>query len=250
MPLAADDAPPAHHVVPDAVAPHGFACPATGHPCPALAAVFGQVDPASEAALGWLGALAPCAGCRIACEHRLASLRHVRLGQREREILSGAAQSPVYVVTESGMSRSLSASRRRAAISLGKVGLVAPIAGGESSLLRAAVSLTELGRYVMGAYGRFIVGGKAVRWTRPLKGVPLPGRDPSDLAGVALHNAEAALRDTLRDLKGVLVAAISGRFKDPGQLDTVTRHLEDKAILLRSVLGPGRAAAPRLASAR
>jgi hypothetical protein len=155
----------------------------------------------------------------------------------------------VLAVTETGMTRSLSAARRRAALSLGKAGLVAPAvmpqgaeADGAPKAQRATVALTELGRYVMAAYGRFLVAGKPVRWTRPARGVALPGRDPSELRGEALAHTEAALRKTLNDLKEVLIAAIGGRLRDPGHLDGVTRHLEAKASLLKAVLQPARSA--------
>jgi len=64
----------------------------------------------------------------------------------------------------------------------------------------------------------------------------LPGREPSELLGETLAGVEAALRSSLTELKGVLVAAISGRLKDAGLLDAVTRHLERKATLLKAVL--------------
>ncbi len=102
------------------------------------------------------------------------------------------------------------------------------------------------------AYGRYITAGKPVRWTRPARGAVLPGRDPADLIGDTLALTQAALRDTLNDLKGVLVAAIGRPLKSPGTLDTVTRHLERKATLLKAVLEPSRglAAAPPQALAR
>jgi hypothetical protein len=142
------------------------------------------------------------------------------------------------------MSRSLSAARRRAALSLGNAGLVvpAPAPKGEGGKpARAAVALTDLGRYVMAAYGRFIREGKPIRWTRPARGVAQPGSDPAELRDETLSRTETALRDTLAELKGVLVAAIARPMKDPERLDTVTRHLERKATLLKSVLAPARA---------
>ena len=98
----------------------------------------------------------------------------------------------------------------------------------------------------MVAYGRYITAGKPVRWTRPARGAVLPGRDPADLIGETLALTQAALRNTLNDLKGVLIAAIGRPLKSPGLLDTVTRHLERKATLLKAVLEPSRslAAAP------
>lgn len=238
-----------HQMVPEAApraadAPTLLACPVTGRSCPALVPLFGALQPAGEAARGWLGSLAPCDLCRVDCEARRDGLRHVRLGQREREILADASAAGILVVTGPGMSRSVSASRRRAALSLTKAGLVIPVASASnasskaSGPARAAVSLTVLGRYVMAAYGRYITTGKPVRWTRPLKGVPLPGQDPALLSGATLARTEAALRDTLTELKGVLVAAIGGRIKDPDRLDAVTRHLEEKATLLKTALRP------------
>jgi hypothetical protein len=251
MPLATDDAALVHRLVPGAPSQAdgtgtALACPVSGQACPALAAVFGRLEPASDTARGWVMALAPCAQCRVASESRRAALRHVRLGQREREILCAASATEVLVLTQPGMPRSASAARRRAALSLGKAGLVAPVApsgathGPVRGPARAAVALTDLGRYVMAAYGRYVTAGKPVRWTRPLKGVAIPGQDPALLAGAALARSETALRDTLSELKGVLVAAVAGRFKDPERLDAVARHLEEKAKLLRDALGPAR----------
>lgn len=249
MPVARDVAGAVHHQVParppaEREAAATLACPVTAQDCPALAALFSGLRPEGEAARSWLLSLAPCTDCRVACEGRRAALRHLRLGQREREILAGAAEADVLVLTEPGMSRSASAARRRAALSLGKAGLVAPATlsrrteGGRPA--RAAVSLTDLGRYVMAAYGRFITAGKPVRWTRPLKGVVLPGRAPAELVEETLARTQAALQDTLTELKGVLVAAVAGRIKDPTRLDAVTRHLEEKATLLRAALAPSR----------
>ena len=188
----------------------------------------------------------------------------MRLGQRERDILLAAAAHDALVLTEPGMSRSLSAARRRAALSLGKAGLVAPVVALASSRQkeagspaktapRATIALTPLGRYVMVAYGRYITAGKPVRWTRPARGAVLPGRDPADLIGETLALTQAALRDTLNDLKGVLIAAIGRPLKSPGLLDTVTRHLERKATLLKARSGAvpqPRGRAHRRASAR
>ncbi len=188
-------------------------------------------------------ALAPCGQCRVGFETGRDALRHVRLGQREREILVAATTGPL-TLTEPGMTRSLSAARRRAALSLGKAGLVTPDVAsstdGASGPKRATVALTELGNYVMSAYGRYLSAGKPVRWTRPLRGVSLPGHDPASLASEVLTRTETALRDTLTELKGVLLAAIGGRLKDPARLDAVTRHLEQKATLLKSVLEAAR----------
>lgn len=225
------------------------ACPHTGEACPALAALFGPHHPTEDDARAWLLSVAPCARCRVAFDAGRVNLRHLRLGQREREILLAAAAGGPFVVTEPGMSRSLSAARRRAAHSLGKAGLVVSSsdrgASTATDALRARVQLTDLGRYVLAAYGRFLSSGKPVRWTRPARGVLLPGHHPSDLVGEALARTEAALRDTLTELKGVLVAAIGGRLKDPIRLDAVTLHLERKAALLKSVLQAGRPAQTR-----
>lgn len=248
VPKASTDAGVLHQVVPDTLAPAcdrtngALACPHTGAPCPALTALFAPLAPSGSEALAWLTALAPCSHCRVSFNAGRDGLRHARLGQREREILLTAAAGSL-AVTEPGMSRSLSAARRRAALSLGRAGLVAPQAGyaGSAGPRRATVVLTELGHYVLAAYGRFLVAGKPVRWTRPARGIALPGRDPSELAGETLARTEGALRETLIELKGVLVAAIGGRLKDPARLDTVTRHLERKATLLKAVLEPARA---------
>lgn len=252
MPKAPEVADLLHHVVPEAgeqashVSP-ALTCPKTGAACPALTALFATLAPSGEEARAWLQALAPCSHCRVAFETGRDTLRHVRLGQREREILLATSAGGVFVVTEPGMSRSLSAARRRAALSLGKAGLVVsvPMPQGEGPKgvarpARATVTLTELGRYVMAAYGRFIKAGKPVRWTRPSRRIALPGRDPALLRDETLARTEAALRETLEELKGVLIAAIGRPLKDPGRLDTVTRHLERKATLLKAVLAPSR----------
>lgn len=222
--------------------PSALACPRTGAACPALTRLFASLAPSGEEARAWLTALAPCSHCRVSFEAGRDGLRHVRLGQREREILLAASEA-AFTVTEPGMSRSLSAARRRAALSLGKAGLVTPIDASAKAAgpQRATVALTDLGWYVMTAYGRYLTAGKPVRWTRPARGVALPGRDPSDLVAETLARTEAALLKTLGELKGVLVAAIGGRLRDPARLDNVTRHLERKATLLRAVLEPARA---------
>lgn len=244
MPLASEVADPAQHSVPDAAplpdpAPAAFVCRHTGTPCPALASLFSSLNPTGPEAREWVQALAPCGFCRVAFDAERDSLRRLRLGQREREILLEASRAGVLVLTEPGMARSLSASRRRAAQSLAKAGLVIPAtAPSHGRSTRAAVTLTDFGRYVMAAYGRFLEGGKPVRWTRPAAGVALPGCDPILLRDEALARTHTALRTTLDDLKGVLVAAIAGRAKDPDLLDRVTRHLEQKATLLKAVLEP------------
>jgi len=227
---------------PEAAPPAPLACPETGVACAALEALFGTLAPAGEEARSWVMGLAPCTHCRVAFEYGRNTLRHLRLGQREREILI-AAEAGAFAVTEPGMSRSVSAARRRAAQSLGKAGLVAavspaPFKGARAQ--RAMVTLTELGRYVMAAYGRYIKAGKPVRWTRPLRGISFPGLDPSELRDETLARTQSALRDTLNELKGVLVAAITKPQASPERLDAVTRHLETKATLLRAVLEPGR----------
>ena len=248
MPVASEVAEPAQHPVPDPAAhpgapadpaPAALICRHTGAPCPALASLFASLNPTGPEAREWVQALAPCGFCRVAFEAERDGLRRLRLGQREREILLGAARAGILVLTEPGMARSLSASRRRAAQSLAKAGLVSPAAAASGKRsTRAAVTLTELGRYVMAAYGRFLEGGKPVRWTRPASGVELPGCDPALLRDEALARTHTAMRTTLEDLKGVLVAAIAGRAKDPDSLDRVTRHLEQKATLLKAVLEP------------
>lgn len=252
VPKASNAARLAQPFVPDLADPSAstaptLACAATGAACPALAALFGPLAPANGEARAWVMALAPCSDCRVAFESGRANLRKLRLGQREREILIAASAAGVLVVTEPGMSRSISAARRRAALSLGKAGLVAPVAmprgEGPPGVLRpprATIALTDLGRYVMAAYGRYLKAGKPIRWTRPARGITLPGRDPSLLGEQALSRTQSALRDTLNDLKGVLIAAISKPQNDPARLDAVTRHLEHKATLLKAVLDPAR----------
>lgn len=257
MPVASEVADPAQHLVPepaphpapiagptadavvDPAVPAALVCRHTGTPCPALASLFASLSPTGPEAREWVQALAPCGFCRVAFEAERDRLRRLRLGQRERDILLGAARAGVLVLTEPGMARSLSASRRRAAQSLTKAGLVRSVSAAPNARsTRAAVTLTDLGRYVMAAYGRFLDGGKPVRWTRPATGVDLPGCDPSLLRDEALARTHTALRTTLDDLKGVLVAAITGRSKDPDMLDRVTHHLEQKATLLKAVLEP------------
>ncbi|WP_072396202.1 hypothetical protein [Hyphomicrobium sp. CS1GBMeth3] len=250
VPKASAVADTLHRLVPESpatfpatlnVVPAALVCPHTGAACPALSRLFSHLTPAGDDACAWLRALAPCGQCRTAFEGGHDSLRRLRLGQREREILIAAATAGApLAVTEPGMSRSLSAARRRAALSLSRAGLTAPHEGGRAP--RATIVLTELGRYVMSAYGRFITAGKPVRWTRPARGVALPGRDPAELVAETLACTEGALRGTLDELKRVLLAAIGGRFQDPARLDEVTRHLERKATLLRAVLEPQRAA--------
>jgi hypothetical protein len=219
-------------------------CPHSGTPCPALTRLFGNRAIASETAKEWARKLAPCSSCRVDFEAQRSALRGVRLGQREREVLLGAAGSDIYIVTETGMSRSLSAARRRAAQSLMKAGLVSattncPDSQGQAlpdqRQLRAQVSLTPLGRYVMAAFGRFIQGGKPVRWTRPAAGVVLPGREPSQLIDETVARTQAALKDTLNDLKRALVAALRP-VRDRETLDAVTRHLERKVEGLKELL--------------
>ena len=233
----------------------GLSCPHSGAPCPALSAFF----PHAEAVAGpdaadiqaFVRSLMPCGQCRVASAAGRDTLRHLRLGQRERDILLAAAAQSALVLTEPGMTRSLSAARRRAALSLGKAGLVAPVAtsttdgkkeagGPAKTAPRATIALTPLGHYVMAAYGRFIAAGKPVRWTRPARGAELPGRDPSDLIEDTLALTQAALRETLSELTGVLIAAVGRPLKSPGLLDTLTRHLERKATLLKAVLEPSR----------
>ncbi len=248
VPKASSVAGAVHHMVPEPQDPPcALTCPHAGGICPALAAVFGTLGPHDDDARAWLLALAPCAQCRVSFAAGRANLRHLRLGQREREILLAAGAGGPFAVTEPGMSRSISAARRRAALSLGKAGLVAACDGGgtkPAGPLRATVQLTDLGRFVLAAYGRFLRGGKPVRWTRPARDVLLPGREPSELSGEVLARTQMALRDTLTELKGVLVAAIGGRLKDPGRLDAVTRHLERKATTLKAVLEPARPSRP------
>lgn len=257
MPAARDVPSDPHHLVPVSVgnecaastpadaAASALHCPHSGTPCPALVPLFGDRPIAGATAQAWARKLAPCNSCQIDFETQCSALRGLRLGQREREVLLGAARSDTYVVTEAGMTRSLSASRRRAAQSLSKAGLVsAPTevtAAGrqatqqDSRQPRAAVTLTPLGRYVMAAFGRYIEGGKSVRWTRPAAGVVTPGKDPSQLLDETIARTQTALKETLGDLKRALVAALRP-VRDPGALDAVTRHLERKVQGLKELL--------------
>jgi hypothetical protein len=253
MPKASGVAGAPHQLVPGAhdavpVPSAALLCRATGAVCPALAALFSSLAPAGGDAVAWVQNLAPCSDCRVAFTAARDKLRHLRLGQREREILVEASANGILTLTEAGMSRSLSAARRRAALSLGKAGLVAPAhppaAADGPPQRRAAVALTPLGRYVLSAYGRPLSAGAPVRWTRPLKGVELPGRDPSALRDAALARCQAALRETLGELMGVLSAAVARPLKDAALLDTLTRHLEQKAAVLRGVLAPPANGAP------
>ena len=250
MPKASDVAEPAHHPVPDvpepaplaAEVPEALICRHTGRACPALASLFAGFAPSGPEARAWVRGLAPCGHCRVSFEGEREGLRRLRLGQREREILLAASEAHgALVLTEPGMSRSVSTSRRRAALSLAKSGLVVPVsasASGTRSSSRSAVALTVLGRYVLAAYGRFLKAGKPVRWTRPSRGVALPGCDPLLLRDEALALTHSALHATLDELKRVLIAAIARPSKDPDALDRLTRHLEEKATMLKAVLEP------------
>lgn len=257
MPAAHDVPAEPHHQVPVQVRDDGaspaaadaaagaLVCPHTGTPCPALVRLFGSRPVSGATAQDWARKLAPCSSCRVEFEARRSALRGLRLGQREREVLLGAAHCETFIVTEAGMSRSLSAARRRAAQSLGKAGLVATptenTSGGSKEAAqdprqtRAAVALTPLGRYVMAAFGRYIEGGKPVRWTRPAAGVVAPGKDPSQLLDETVARTQAALKETLTDLKRALVAALRP-VRDPGALDAITRHLERKVQGLKELL--------------
>ena len=246
MPKASDVAEPAPQHVPepetcaDAV-PAALICRHTGQACPALVSLFGGFSPSGPEARAWVQALAPCGHCRVSFEAERDGLRRLRLGQRERDILLAASDAQgAFILTEPGMSRSLSASRRRAALSLAKSGLVQSVTATPtgSRSPRSAVTLTLLGRYVMAAYGRFLKAGKPVRWTRPARGAELPGCDPTLLRDEALALTHTALHTTLDELKRVLIAAIARPSKDPGALDRLTRHLEDKAKVLKAVLAP------------
>jgi len=252
VPKASNVAGAVHPVMPaprEAVAalPDALLCRHTGAVCPALAALFSSLQPSGDEAAAWVQKLAPYSECRVAAPSGRDALRRMRLGQRERDILIEASACEALTLTAPGMSRSLSAARRRAGQSLAKAGLVAPAppvgAGpGGAPARRAAVSLTPLGRYVLQAYGRFLSSGQPVRWTRPLRGSELPGRDPSELRDVVLARCQTALRETLGELMGVLVAAVARPLKNPALLDSVTRHLEHKAAVLRAVLGEASAA--------
>ncbi|MFA5950791.1 MAG: hypothetical protein WC807_10970 [Hyphomicrobium sp.] len=246
MPLAPDVPAETHRCVPPATADAAgragpcsgaLKCPHMAGLCPALATLFASKKIAdSSAANEWTKRIAPCGSCRVAFESGRAVLRGVRLGQREREVLIGASQSESFAVTAPGMTRSLSAARRRAAQQLIGAGLVASVAEGARG--RATVELTALGHYVMAAYGRFILTGKPVRWDRPASKVALPGRDPHGLVDEAVGLTQTAMRETLDELKRVLIAAVGRPVKDPMQLDRVTRHLERKATGLRELLEP------------
>lgn len=214
-----------------------LACPHTGEACPALAMLFnGGTTVGGTDAEEWVQRIRPCASCRITYDHGRATLRGVRLGQREREVLIGASRDGAFAVTAPGMTRSLSAARRRAAQGLVSAGLVRSMA--TSSRGRATVALTPLGDYVMLAYGRFINAGKPVRWDRPSSKVALPGQPPTTLLDETVALSQAALRETLGELKKVLLAAVARPIRDPSQLDRLTRRLEQKADGLRALLEP------------
>jgi hypothetical protein len=219
-----------------------MACPHAAAPCPALKTLLGHSLVVSEEARAWSRRLAPCASCRIDYGARVRALKGLRLGKREREILIGATAQEVFVVTAPGMTRPVSAARRRAAQTLTRAGLVAGAAanGAASSngQVRAAVALTPLGLYVLAAYGRFIEAAKPVRWDRPRANVPLPGSEPQLLASAVVERTRAELHETLDELKRVLIAAVVRPVRDPGLLDTVTRHLQSKAKGLRDLLEP------------
>lgn len=229
-----------------------MACPHTAAPCPALKNLLGHSRLVSEEARSWSQRLAPCASCRIDFAARARALKGLRLGKREREILVGAAAQEVLVVTAPGMARAMSASRRRAAQSLARAGLVSnaatpsngAAAGGQA---RAAVALTPLGLYVLAAYGRFVEAGQAVRWDRPRANVPVPGGEPETLAHAVAERTRAELHATLDELKRVLIAAVARPVRDPALLDSVTRHLQSKAKGLRDLLEPAGSAAKGVA---
>lgn len=211
-------------------------CPFSSGPCPVLSRLFeGHSAPLSPAANAWVRELAPCESCRTCYVGGRQSLRGVRLGQREREVLINAADMEVFTLTERGMTRSLSAARRRAAQSLIKAGLV--VSAAEHAHARAAVRLTPLGRYIMAAYGRFIRKGKPIRWDRPLARVVVPGVAPEGLHDEALARVNSAMRVTLKELTTVLFVAANRPVKDAARLEEVTRHLEAKAQGLRELLG-------------
>ncbi len=231
-----------------------MACPHTAAPCPALKNLLGHSRLVSEEARAWSQRLAPCASCRVDYAARAGALRGLRLGKWEREILVGAAAQEVFVVTAPGMARSTSAARRRAAQTLVRAGLVTDAARGKngegpSGQVRAAVTLSPLGVYVLAAYGRFIVAGKAVRWDRPRAHVAMPGREPQSLAPEVVERTRSELHATLDELKRVLIAAVARPVRDPALLDTVTRHLQSKAKGLRDLLEPAGSMAKRPADA-
>jgi hypothetical protein len=220
-----------------------MACPHTAAPCPALKNLLGHSKLVSEEARAWSQRLAPCSACRIDFAARAGALKGLRLGKREREILAGAAVQEIYVVTAPGMARATSAARRRAAQTLARAGLVGGPAKSENGAAptaqaRAAVALTPLGLYVLAAFGRFIETGKAVRWDRPRAHVPMPGREPQSLAHEVLERTRTELHATLDELKRVLIAAVARPVRDPGLLESVTRHLQSKAKGLRDLLEP------------
>lgn len=213
-------------------------CPHKAIACPALTQLFGPAVPSmgNDELSTLVARIAPCGSCRVSFDSRRASLRGLRLGQRERDVLIGASSSEVYAVTAKGMTRSMSAARRRAAQSLIKSGLVAPAK--KKIKGRATIALTDLGRYVMLAYGRFIEAGKPVRWDRPLAKIPVPGREPVQLLDEALSQSQAAMRETLDELKKVLIAAVVRPVRDSQALDNITQHLQNKADVLRGLIEP------------
>ena len=259
VPVAAAVAAEAHHHLPGPAtslavpsrttageAKKGGACPHTQSPCPALQLLIGRTQIEGEGPLAWASRISPCGSCRVSMKAQRSRLKGLRLGHREREILLAAAAHDMLVVTSPGMARSASTARRRAAQTLARAGLVMPVERerteperSAAAQARAAISLTALGRYVVAAYGRFIVvAGKPVRWNRPLARVPLPGREPATLLDEALELARAELRATLDELKRVLLAAVERPIRDPAMLDAVTRHLERKAHGLKELLEP------------
>lgn len=238
MPVAPNDAGQAPHQMPAASscgeAAGVLACGYREGVCPALAALFqtAHIDGGDEAR-AWVQKLSPCGSCRVAFESQRANLRGLRLGQRERDILIAASRTAAIDITTSDMTRSISAARRRAAQSLIKAGLLQGSTGPRG---RARASMTPLGRYVMGAYGRFIETGKPVRWDRPSSKVALPGRPPEALVRETLELTQAALRSTLSELNRVLFAAVARPVKDPRQLSEIAQHLERKADGLKALL--------------
>ncbi len=65
--------------------------------------------------------------------------------------------------------------------------------------------------------------------------IVLPGREPSQLIDETVARTQAALKDTLNDLKRALVAALRP-VRDRETLDAVTRHLERKVEGLKELL--------------
>ena len=240
-PRPAGETAPAAYVEPG---PDALLCPHSGTPCPALTRLFGNRPIASETAQDWARKLAPCSSCRVDFEAQRSALRGLRLGQREREVLLGAAGSDIYIVTEAGMSRSLSAARRRAAqFRSSRPGWFRRRPTPRRQGPDASRSKPCQGSSVPDAPWPICHGRVRPLHPRREAGaldaaggrVALPGKEPSQLIDETVARTQAALKDTLNDLKRALVAALRP-VRDRDTLDAVTRHLERKVEGLKELL--------------